>query len=85
MTERTTVELSLPEPVYRQLESQPPGVRQMALQFAVQAIREYLEKEAAIMAGREMLLRLADEAEHYQDSPAPDLAEHHDDYLYGEG
>jgi hypothetical protein len=45
---------------------------------------DYLQREAKLAVGREMLLRLPDEAQRHDDMPPRDLAAHHDDYLYGE-
>jgi hypothetical protein len=81
----TTLELDLPEAIYEQLEKQPPQIREAAIQLAVEAIADYVEKEAKLAAGREMLLRLPEEAQQYNDTPPHDLATRHDDYLYGEG
>jgi len=80
-----TLELDLPEAIYQQLEKQPPQIRKTAIQFAIEAIAAYLEQEAKVAAGREMLLRLPEEAQQYDDTPPHDLATRHDDYLYGEG
>jgi hypothetical protein len=81
----TTLKLDLPEAVYEQLEKQPPQIRKTAIQLAIEAIAEYLEQEAKLVAGREMLLRLPEEAQQHSDKPPHDLAAHHDDYLYGGG
>lgn len=81
----TTLELELPEPIYQRLEKQPPQIRKTAVRLAIEAIADYLEQEAKLAAGREMLLRLSEEAQQYDDTPPHDLAARHDDYLYGEG
>ncbi|TEU11634.1 MAG: hypothetical protein E3J21_23140 [Anaerolineales bacterium] len=81
----TTLELDLPEAIYQQLERQPPQIRKTAIQLAIEAIADYVEQEAKLAAGREMLLRLPEEAQQYDDTPPHDLAARHDDYLYGEG
>jgi len=81
----TTLELNLPEAVYEQLKKQPPQIRKTAIQLAIEAIADYLEQEAKLAAGREMLLRLPEEAQQHNDKPPHDLAARHDDYLYGEG
>ncbi len=85
MTNTTTLELDLPEAIYQQLEKQPPQIRETAMQLAIEAIANYVEQEAKLAAGREMLLRLPEEAQQYSDTPPHDLAARHDDYLYGEG
>jgi hypothetical protein len=77
------VKLDLPETIYQLLEKQPLQVREMAIQHAVDAIASYLEQEAKLAAGREMLLRLPQEAQKYADAPPSDLSSNHDDYLYG--
>jgi hypothetical protein len=82
--EKLTVELAVPVNVYQKLEEQPPEIREAALQVAVQAISSYLEHEARLVAGREMLRRLPAEAEHFTDKPPHDLASNHDAYLYGD-
>jgi hypothetical protein len=85
MMNTTTLELDLPEAIYQQLERQPSQIRETAMQLAIEAIADYVEREAKLAAGREMLLRLAEEAQQYNDKPPHDLAARHDDYLYGEG
>ena len=85
MMNTTTLELDLPEAIYQQLERQPPQIRETAIQLAVEAIADYVEQEARLAAGRELLLRLPEEAQQYDDTPPHDLAARHDDYLYGEG
>ena len=66
-----TLELDLPEPIFQRLESQPPQIRQTAIQLAIEAIAEYLERQAKLAAGREMLRQLPVEAHQYDDSPPP--------------
>ena len=81
----TTLELDLPEAIYQQLERQSPQIRKTAIQLAIEAIANYVEQEAKLAAGRELLIRLPEEAQQYNDTPPHDLAARHDDYLYGEG
>ena len=81
----TTLELDLPEAIYQQLERQPPQIRKTAIQLAIEAIANYVEQEAKLAAGLELLIRLPEEAQQYNDTPPHDLAARHDDYLYGEG
>lgn len=78
-----TLELDLPEPVYQRFEKQPPQVRQVAIQLAIEAIEAYLEREARLEAGREMLRRLPEKAKKYKGTGPSDLASRHDDYIYG--
>ena len=85
MVSTTTLELDLPEAIYQQLERQPPQIRKTAIQLAIEAIANYVEQEAKLAAGRELLIRLPEEAQQYNDTPPHDLAARHDDYLYGEG
>lgn len=66
------------ETLYRQWEEQSDPVRTAALQSAVQAVRDYLRQEA----GRQMLMRLPEDAYAVEDSPPTNLAEEHDHYLY---
>ena len=79
-----TLELDLPEAIYQQLEEQSQQVRKTTIQIAIEAIMDYLQREAKIASGREMLLRLPDEAKRHDDTLPHDLAARHDDYLYGE-
>ena len=78
-----TLKLDLPEPIYQRLKEQPQQIRKTAIQLAIEAIADYLQREAKLAAGREMLLGLPDEARQYNDTPPHDLAARHDDYLYG--
>ena len=79
-----TLELDLPEPIYRELAKQPLQTRQTVVQLAIKAIADYLDQKAKLAAGREMLLRMPEEARQFDDTPPHDLAARHDDYLYGE-
>jgi hypothetical protein len=65
----TTLELNLPEAVYEQLEKQPPQIRKTAIQLAIETIADYLKQEAKLAAGRELLLRLPEEAQQHDDTP----------------
>ena len=79
-----TLELDLPEAVYQQLEKQSQQIRKPTIQIAIEAIMDYLQREAKLAVGREMLLRLPDDAQRHDDTSPHDLATRHDDYLYGE-
>lgn len=68
-----TLELDLPETVYQQLEKQSQQVRKTTIQIAVEAIMDYLQRETKLAVGREMLLRLPDEAQQHDDIPPQNL------------
>ncbi len=78
-----TLKLNLPENIHQKLEQQPPQIREMAIQLAIEALTNYLEQAEKLAVGREILRQLPQKAEEHPDTPPVDLAEHHDRYLYG--
>lgn len=83
MNATVPIELNVPEAVYDQLRQQPAEIRSAAIEAAIEAISDFLEQEAKLAEGREMLQRLPAEAKQFEDNPPRDLASKHDDYLYG--
>jgi hypothetical protein len=72
-----TMQVTIPQEKYDLLSEIARERQKSAADVSVEAILDFVEREAALRQGREILLTMPQRAAKAEDSPA-DLARHHD-------
>jgi hypothetical protein len=78
-----TVQIAIPQDKYRLLAEIAKERQKSMSELSVEAILDFVEREARLRQGREMLLTMPQRATRNYDAPS-DLAREHNKYLYEE-